>query len=499
MSRVVVIGAGVGGLAVAVRLAAAGHRVTVCEQADAVGGKLSTLTRRTRAGTYRFDTGPSLLTMPQVFAELFGETGAPMTAELDLVPVEPLTRYRFPDGSQLDATADLDLLCARLDDALGPGAGADWRRLAERAARIWQAVREPFLESTVDGLGSLARQAVRLADVRSVAPGRSLRQLGSRYLRDPRLRMMLDRYATYTGSDPRRAPAALAVIPHVERSYGGWYVRGGLHRIAVALAGRAVELGATVRTGTAVAGIETAAGRVAGVRLANGDWLPADVVVANADARHVYADLLPRPRLARWLARAPSMAGFVLLLGVVGRTPGLAHHTVLFPADYDAEFDAIFAARPTLVADPTIYLSVPPDPHLHPAGHEAWFVLVNAPPHGTGPNAVDWDRPGLAERYADRIITLLGRRGLPVADRLAFRQVLTPAELARRTNTPGGAIYGTSSNGIRNAFLRPRNRSPVPGLYLVGGSTHPGGGLPLVVLSARIVADLILSRPSRRS
>jgi phytoene desaturase len=491
VSRVVVVGAGVGGLAVAVRLAASGHRVTVCEQAATVGGKLGTFTRQTRYGTYRFDTGPSLLTMPEVFAELFRDTGPPLEAELDLQPVEPIARYRFPDGSQLDTTADLDVLCARLDGALAPGAGADWRRFSDRAARIWQAVREPFLESTVDGLGSLARRATRLTDLRTVAPGRSLRQLGTRYLRDPRLRMMLDRYATYTGSDPRRAPAALAVIPYVEQTYGGWYVRGGLYRIAAALAARASGLGVRLRTGTAVAGIETAAGRVAGVRLAGGGRLPADLVVANADTRHVYADLLPRPRLARRLAGAPSMAGFVLLLGVTGRTPGLAHHTVLFPADYDAELDAIFGARPAPVADPTIYLSVPPDPALRPAGHEAWFVLVNAPPHGTGPGTVDWDQPGLAERYADRILTLLGRRGLPVADRLQFRKVLTPAELARRTNTPGGAIYGTSSNGIRNAFLRPRNRSPVPGLYLVGGSTHPGGGLPLVALSARIVAGLI--------
>jgi phytoene desaturase len=491
VSRVVVIGAGVGGLAAAIRLAAAGHAVTLCEQATEVGGKLGVLERPTPAGTFRFDTGPSLLTMPQVFAELFAATGEPLESVLDLRRVDPLARYRFADGTRLDATTDLARHRDRLDAAFGPGAGADWLRLTARAGRIWDAVRGPYLESAVTGPATLLRRAARLRDLATVAPGRSLRSLGIRYLHDPRLRMILDRYATYTGSDPRRAPAALAVIPYVEQAFGGWYVAGGLYRLAEALARRAADLGATIRTGTAVVEIETAAGAVTGVRLTDGERLSAEVVVANADAARVYGELLPRRRLADRTRRAPSLAGYVLLLGVRGRTPGLAHHNVLFPADYDAEFDAIFGPRAMPVADPTIYLSVPTDPALCPDGHEAWFVLVNAPRHGTGPGAVDWDDPGLAGSYAGRIIGMLARRGLPVADRIVFSQAITPADLERRTGTPGGAIYGTSSNGVRNAFLRPPNRGPVRGLFLVGGSTHPGGGLPLVALSAKLVTDLI--------
>jgi phytoene desaturase len=487
MADVVVVGAGVGGLAAAARLASAGHRVTVCEQAEHVGGKLGLVER----DGFRFDTGPSLLTMPHVFADLFAATGARLTDVLELEPLEPLARYRFPDGTILGASGDLEVMTDRLDEALGAGAGADWRRFVARAERMWQAVRGPFLESPLRGARDLARYALRASDLVAVAPHRSLRDLGRRYLRDPRLRMLLDRYATYAGSDPRRAPAALATVPYVEQAYGGWYVKGGLYRLGEAIAERAAERGAVLRTNTDVAAIEQAGGRVAGVRLADGERLRADVVVANADAAHVYGDLVAGPQAQaarRRLARAtPSLSGFVLLLGVRGDTPGLAHHNVLFPADYDAEFDALFGPAPQPVPDPTLYVAVPPDPAVAPPAHEAWFVLVNAPRQGQ----VDWDAPGLAQGYGDRLLDLLAARGLDVRERVVVRETITPADLERRTRAVGGAIYGTSSNGARAGFLRPANRSPVAGLFLVGGSSHPGGGLPLVALSARIVADLV--------
>ena len=242
--------------------------------------------------------------------------------------------------------------------------------------------------------------------------------------------------------------------------------------------------------------IVTDAGAVSGVELDGGEVLPADVVVANTDAATVYGSLVDAPAAARRLDRTtPSLSGFVLLLAVEGRTPGLAHHNVLFPADYDAEFDAVFGSPARPVEDPTLYVSAPDDPAVRPLGCEAWFVLVNAPRHVAGPKpgrgALDWRVPGLASSYADHVLELLERRGLPVRDRVLWSQVLTPADLEERTGAPGGAIYGTSSNGATAAFLRPANRSPVPGLFLVGGSAHPGGGLPLVALSAAIVADLV--------
>jgi phytoene desaturase len=494
VARVIVIGAGVGGLAVAARLAASGHAVTVCEQADAIGGKLGTL----EVDGYRFDTGPSLLTMPHVFADLFADTGAPLDDVLPLERLDPIAHYRFADGAQVDVCADLDATCASLDAGLGPGRGARWRGLQRRAGAMWRAVRGPFLESPLDGALTLARQAVRVRDLVTVAPHRTLRDLGRNLLGagpggDARLVMLLDRAATYTGSDPRRAPAALATIPWVEQSYGGWYVPGGLYRLGEATRDRALERGVVVRLGADVAAVDVDRGRVAGVRLTDGEHLPADVVVANTDAAHLYGDLLPADAASaarRRLDRAtPSLSGFVLLLGVRSAPgdAGRAHHTVLFPADYDAEFDAIFGADPHPVEDPTIYVAAPPDPAVAPPGHQAWFVLVNAPRS----DQVDWDAPGLRDAYADRILDLMAERGLDVRDRVVLREVRTPADLARRTRAVGGAIYGTSSNGPAAAFLRPPNRTAVPGLFLVGGSSHPGGGLPLVALSAAIVARLV--------
>lgn len=492
----VVVGAGLGGLAAAARLAAQGHEVTVLERGERVGGKLGLLT----ADGHAFDTGPSLVTLPQVYRDLFAATGGPLEESVDLVRLDPAVAYRFADGTRLAFPGTPGAAPAALDAALGAGAGAQWSALMARAERMWRISEGPFLRTPLAGPVTLARLARRPSDVATIAPWRSLRGLGGAHLRHPHLRTLLDRYATYSGSDPRRAPAVLATVAYAEQAFGSWYVRGGLHRLALAVAERARERGAVLRTGCAVRRMVVAGGRAAGVELTDGEVVAADVVVSDVDAAALYADLVP-PHLSaaprRSLARAtPSLSGFVLLLGLRGRTPDLAHHTVLFPADYDDEFDSVFgtgrhAGQPRPAADPTVYVSAPDDPALRPDDDsESWFVLVNAPRHEPG-RGVDWTSPGLAERYADRVLQVMAERGLDVRDRVRLRIVRTPADLERDTGSVGGSIYGTSSNGARAAFLRPANASPVPGLLLVGGSAHPGGGLPLVTLSAEIVAGLV--------
>jgi phytoene desaturase len=492
---VVVIGAGMGGMAAAARLRVKGHQVLVLEQSGTYGGKLATVQHE----GFAFDTGPSLLTIPAVYRDLFNKTGGPLEDAVELVDLEPAFGYRFADGTRVDMPGVDPGRCATaLGDALGGTAAEDWRAFQARAGAIWQVTRRPFLESPLTGMSDLLPLARDLGDVRTVAPFTSLRTLARRHLRDPRLVTLVDRYATYAGSDPRRAPAALATIPYVEQVFGAYHVAGGVRRLADALHARTLERGVGYRFDTDVTEVVLSGGSVSGVRLAGGEEVAADVVVANADATHLYRDLVHDPRAASALRRlrraTPSLSGFVLLLALRGRTPGLRHHNVWFPEDYDAEFDAIFGRHARPVADPTVYVCAPDDDAMRPdADHEAWFVLVNAPRHGTAGErgTVDWTAPGLAESYRDQVLATLAGRGTDVRDRILWSQVRTPADLERDTRAPGGAIYGTSSNGPRAAFLRPANRSPVPGLFLVGGSAHPGGGLPLVGMSAEIVAELV--------
>jgi len=490
MSRVVVIGGGIGGLAVAARLARFRHEVVLVERAPRLGGKVGVLQR----DGFTFDTGPSLVTLPATLRDLFFKTGRqPLEDVLTLRPLDVLAHYRFPDGTEMDVpNRGVGSIAEAFQQALGGHAGDDWRRFHDGAEHVWETVRTPFVESPLDGAGTLLKLArQRPRDVLRVRPWQTLRNVGRSAFADDRQRLFLDRYATYTGSDPRRAPAVLQVIPYVEHTFGGWYADGGLRRIVDVIADRARQRGADLRTDSEVVRVTTSAdGTVDGVVLHDETHIATDIVVSDVDASALYGALLPTCREKQRLQRVqPSLSGFVLLLALRGTTPDLRHHTVLFGADYDAEMDAVFGEQARPPDDPTIYVSCAPD--AAPAGHEAWFVLVNAPRHGTGPGCVDWDQPGLAASYTERLVDLLAARGLDVRDRIMFAEHRSPADLERATASPGGAIYGGSSNSRRAAFLRPANRSPVPGLYLVGGSAHPGGGLPMVLMSAAITAEMI--------
>ncbi|MFL6183013.1 MAG: phytoene desaturase family protein [Actinomycetes bacterium] len=501
MASVVVIGAGMGGLSAAARLSAQGHQVTVLEQSKRPGGKLETYRRE----GFAFDTGPSLLTLPAVYRDLFLKTpvrrkGASLEENIDLRGLDTAFGYHWADGAVATIPgSNSNRVAAALGDALGGSAEAQWQRFSRRAADIWSVTRVPFLESPVNGVRDLSRQMLSPKAVRTVAPWQTLRGLARQYFDDPRLVTLTDRYATYTGSDPRRAPAALAVIPFVEQTFGAWHIGGGLGSLADALYQRCIDRDITFRFSAPVTKIRTEARRVSGVVLEGGESLSCDIVISDADAATVYGRLLDDPlaaRQARRLTRlTPSLSGFALLLALRGRTPGLQHHTVLFPSNYDEEFDAIFGPTPRLPDDPAIYICSPDDDTMRPEGHEAWFVLVNTPPDDperpVNSRGVNWRDQSMVERYAKRVLELMARRGLDVRDRILWQEARTPADIADRSWSPGGSIYGSSSNSRRSAFMRPANRSPITGLFLVGGSAHPGGGLPLVGMSAAIVAELI--------
>jgi phytoene desaturase len=366
---------------------------------------------------------------------------------------------------------------------------------------MWDVSREPFVESELRSPLTLFKRRNLIRDIFIISPWTSLRKFADKYLPDRRLRYILDRYATYSGSDPRKAPAVLATIAYVEEAFGAWHIKGGLGTLATLVHQRCIDVGVTFHFNSRVAQITVEKGVASGVRLQDGTVISTDAVIANADAALIYNQLIEGEdrklrKVRRNLMKADaSLAGFTLLLGLRkdGSNP-LKHHTVLFPKDYDAEFDSIFTAK-TPALEPTIYICAPQDEQMvKDSSLESWSVLVNAPHHGDG--GFDWSDENFSRNYANLIIDQIEARGIPVRARLESLTIRTPADLERSVLAPGGSIYGTSSNGARAAFMRAKNRSPIKNLYCVGGSSHPGGGLPLVGLSGEIVANAVESGQS---
>ena len=491
--EIAVIGAGIGGLCTAARLAKAGHRVTIFEASDRTGGKC----RTEWIGRYAFDTGPSLLTLPAVYRDFFQRTGEVMGRVVELEEVNPSFDYRFHDGKSVQfANLSRKKTLEAISQSLGDVSAAEWERVMLRAEAMWDVSREPFVESELKSPISLLKRPRVLRDLATIAPWKSLRGLK---IESPYLSKIMDRYATYSGSDPRSAPAVLSTIAFVEEAFGAWHIKGGIGTLSEKITQRCEKLGVAINLNTFVTEITHQGNKVTGL-IANGQHRSFDRIVANTDAQFLYEKLLPGSRTAKKVAKLlsqsePSLAGFSLLLGLKPSTaPALSHHTILFPEDYDAEFESIFTTK-TPVEKPTIYICAPNDPLMvKDEGHEAWFVLVNAPRHSKGSDGFDWSDAEFARRYANSIIDQIEARGISIRDRLEVLEIRTPLDLQNSVHAPGGSIYGTSSNGARSAFARAKNRSPIKGLYLVGGSAHPGGGLPLVGLSAEIVANAILER-----
>lgn len=489
--EIVVIGAGMGGMAAAARLAKRGHKVRIYEAGPRVGGKCWT----EEISGFRFDIGPSLLTLPAVYRDLFIKTGKRLEHLVDLVPVDPAFTYIFHDGKRTTfPNLSHSGTVAAISESFGESAAAAWHQILNRAEAMWDASREEFIEGELRGIWSLLQRPAFVRDLKTIAPWKSLSSLVDSYTDNEYLKRIIERYATYTGSDPREVPAVLLTIAFVEEAFGAWHVKGGLGNLPKVLEARLKELGVEVNLNSPVRTIQLSGDRATGVTLENGQEISAEIVISNSDASELYEKLLPNTRKKRRplnsLRKAtPSLSGFSLLLGLKGVSP-LTHHTVYFPENYEDEFDAIFREkRPP--SDPAIYICNPRDPDMVPsAEHEAWFVLINAPRHEPE-TGWDWEKPGYKEEYADLIIDKLESHGLSIRDRIEVMEIRTPADLERDVRAPGGSIYGTSSNGPRSAFWRAKNRSPIENLYCVGGSAHPGGGLPLVALSAEIVTEAI--------
>lgn len=484
MLDAIVVGAGIGGLAAAISLASAGKTVRVLEAAPELGGKAGIAT----FDGVEVDTGPTLLTMPEVFDELLGLAGMSLERDAPLHHAERFFQYIWPEGEALEVHAELERTLRSVAATLGTSAREELTAFLGYAGEIWEVARGRFIAGDAPSFRSLVwlgvsgiREASRL-DAFSTMWTAIEKRVGS-----PHLRSLLARYATYNGSDPRRAPATLNCIAHVELARGATAVRGGTFELVRALYRAARRLGVEIEVGARVQGIALERGVVCGVDLEGGRRVRAGIVVANADVAHVARRLLPAMK-RRILPEdpEPSMSGHCMIMRARRRSADRrAAHTVLFPADYRAEFVDIFERdRPPI--EPTVYVCAQEKSHGR-AGwedHEPLFVMVNAPPEpevGLRPSSLWQD---LEIRTMARLV----RAGLVEADdAVIWRR--SPADLAARFPGTRGAIYGASSNSWNAAFKRPANVvSGVPGLFLASGSAHPGGGMPLAALSGMAAA-----------
>lgn len=482
--RVVVVGAGMGGLAAAADLARAGAAVTVIERAQTCGGKM----RQIMAGGRPVDAGPTVFTMRWIFEGLFADADERLDDHLELIAATTLARHAWRSGGRLDLFADI----AQSADAIGTFAGADEARgylaFCARGKDIYATLARDFIASERPSVpGLVARLGLaRLPDLWRTMPMRTLWGALGDHFKDPRLRQLFGRYATYVGASPWSAPATLMLIAHVEQN-GVWLVKGGTHRVAQAIQSLAQRQGAQFRFGVQMDRIVIENGRVAGVMLDTGERLDADAVVYNGDISALTAEERPVPATS---PAARSLSAVTWCLSA--RTTGfdLAHHNVFFAEDYADEFTSIFRHR-RITSAPTVYLCAQDrgEGSAHPEGTpERMLALINAPADG---DRAPLDQAAIANLGA-RAFGLMGSCGLQIEPG-DDPTVTTPTGFEALFPASGGALYGRANHGMMGSFARAGAAGKVPGLYLAGGSVHPGPGIPMATMSGRIAAARMLA------
>jgi diapolycopene oxygenase len=486
MATAVVIGSGIGGIAAAIRLAVKGYAVTVLEANATFGGKM---TQFTLPGGYRFDAGPSLFTLPQLVDDLFTLAGRNPEDYFRYQRLPIVTQYFWPDGTRLTAHANADAFAQEVEDKLGVPKEQLLKHL-QKVARLYHATADTFLHKSLHKLGTFLSTDVlkTLPALPELGLTTTMHAANARAFKDPRLVQLLDRYATYNGSDPYQAPGTLNIIPHLEFNIGAFYPEGGIYAIAQSLVKLATELGVEFRYNEPVQEISTKGNRAVGVRTLQGTNT-ADLVVSNMDVVPTYRKLLPKQSAPEKTLQQPRSSSALIYYWGISRTfPELDLHNIFFSRDYRQEFEHIFQ-KGTVTHDPTVYVNITSKltPSDAPAGHENWFVMVNVP-HNAGQ---DWDM--LIQETRQRVIQKVSQSlGVDLASLITVEKVWDPTGIEADTSSFAGALYGSSSNNKMAAFLRhPNFTGKLKGLYFVGGSVHPGGGIPLCLLSAKIATDLV--------
>lgn len=485
--RAIVIGSGVGGLAGAIRLQLKGYQVSVFESNEQPGGKLAQL----QHGGFRFDMGPSLFTMPELVDELFELAGMTPQSHFHYDRLKTVTRYFFADGRQFSAPDDPEAFIREASLQLEEPE-ANLRRYLDKCRRLYETTHHVFLRRSLHRATTYFRKetlrsVLRLHELDAFS---SMAQANTRAFKSPYTQQLFNRYATYNGSNPYIAPATLNVISHLEHAMGAFYPRGGIYAISEALSNLARKLGVEFHFRTPVEKIQLKGKKVDGV-VAQETFHKAPLVLSNADITPTYQKLLgeaPLPFGQR--VQSPSTSALIFYWGVQGNYPQLDLHNILFSANYEKEFQTLFTQQ-RLPEDPTVYINITSKrtPGDAPEGCENWYVMINAP----SDSGQDWeaDIQACRQRILKKIKTLTG---IDIEEKIRTEDVWSPPGIASRTSSHQGALYGSSSNNRFAAFLRHPNFSRrYPGLYFAGGSVHPGGGIPLCMLSAKIATDGIVS------
>lgn len=484
MSKVGIIGSGIGGIAFAIRMCVQGHEVTVFEANDRPGGKLGLL----KLEGYRYDTGPSLFTMPQLVDELFELAGKNPRDYFNYERLPEICRYFWDDQTRLKTVEDPEETSQIMAKVLHEDADVI-RMYLKEAGEKYNIVSDLFLDDTLHKLSTwTSKKALRgYANLHKLGLFQTMNQAHKTKFKNPKTVQLFDRYATYNGSDPYQTPATLSIIPHLEYNLGAYYPKGGMIEIPNALVRLAQEIGVKFKLNESVEKIITVDQIACGIQTANGLY-DFDVIGSNADIRPSYERLLTNiDRPDKFLSQPKSSSGIIFYWGINRKFDELGVHNIFFSKDYRAEFDAIFKQE-TLFNDPTVYLHISSkvDPEDAPEGCENWFILINAPAN----SGQDWDT--LIQECRLQVIQKINRiLGVNVADYLVAEDYLDPRRIESRTSSSGGALYGNSSNNKFAAFLRhPNYRSAIKNLYWMGGSVHPGGGIPLCLSSAKIASKL---------
>ena len=466
-----VLGGGFAGLSAALELSLSGVKVTLLEQLDEVGGKAGEYAQ----DGFRFDLGPSVWTLPELVTDLFTRAGE---TPPEFRSLSPLCRYFYPSGRVWDVSLDVEETAAQLTDLEARA----FHRLRNEARTLYEAAAPTFLFGQSPGLKELARYG--FSSGLKAHPGKQLPALLRQFGASGDLETFFLRFATYFGADPYRAPAVLHNIAWVELGKGVFYPVGGIKGVVRQLRSLADKLGVDIRTGVRVKRLNTSREKVTKVETDAGDFT-ADVIVSGLDIIRTHQLLGQKVKGERLES---SLSGFVLLLGLDGETPGLAHHNISFPVDYRAEFEAV--KRGNLAADPTLYISISSKTEHGdaPPGCENWFVLVNAPALSKE-RPIDWERE--APHYAEHLLEVLARRGLDVRNRIRVQKTFTPAYLGHLAYR--GAIYGAAPHSLLQTIRPKQTVRGVKNLVLAGGTVHPGGGIPLALLSGKHASELVLS------